>query len=93
MKRFCEPSRQHIMKIINFEKKKVNLLTKELQESYENAKICYIGQEKFENKYLNDKRICKVRDHCQYLEKYRFPAHSICNLKHSVPKKNSHSFS
>ena len=30
------------MKIINFEKKKIKLLTKEQQESYENAKICYI---------------------------------------------------
>ena len=73
MKRFCESSREHAMKIINFEKKKVNSFTKELHESYENAKICYIFQEKFENKYLNDKRICKVRDHCHYLEKYGFP--------------------
>ena len=31
-----------IMKIINFKKKKMKLLTKEHQESYENAKICYI---------------------------------------------------
>ena len=40
------------MKIINFKKKKMRLLTKEQQESYENAKICYICKEKFENKYL-----------------------------------------
>ena len=31
--------------IINFKKKKMKLLTKEQQESYENAKICYICKE------------------------------------------------
>ena len=45
------------MKIINFKKKKMKFLTKEQQESYENAKICYICREKFENKYLKDKKI------------------------------------
>ena len=34
--------RKHAMKIINFKKKKIELLTKEQQESYENAKICYV---------------------------------------------------
>ena len=43
------------MNIFNFKKKKMKLLTKEQQESYENAKICYICKEKFENKYLKDK--------------------------------------
>ena len=43
--------------------KKIKLLTKEQQESYEKAKICYICTEKFE-KYLKDKKYCKVRDHC-----------------------------
>ena len=32
------------------------LLTKEQQDSYENAKICYICQEIFENKYSKDKK-------------------------------------
>ena len=35
-------------------------LTKEQQESYENAKICYICEEKFENKYVKDKKIRKM---------------------------------
>ena len=48
MKKFCESLRKHAMKIINFQKKKMKLLTKEQEESYENAKICYICQEKFE---------------------------------------------
>ena len=42
------------MKILNFMEKKMKLLTKEPQESHENAKICYICKEKFENKYLKD---------------------------------------
>ena len=29
----------------------------------------------------------RVRDHCQYIREYRGAAHSICNLKYSVPKK------
>ena len=42
MKKFCEFLREHAMKIINFKKKKRKLLTKEQQESFENAKLCYI---------------------------------------------------
>ena len=42
VKKFCEFLRKHAMKIINFKKKKMKLLTKEQQESHENAKICYI---------------------------------------------------
>ena len=57
MERFCEFLREHVMKIINFKKKKMKLLTKEQQESYENAKICYICQEEFENKCLKNKRM------------------------------------
>ena len=37
MKKFCEFVREHAMKIINFEKKKMKLLTKEQQKSYENV--------------------------------------------------------
>ena len=44
------------MKIINFKKKKMKLLTKEQQESYKNAKIYYICKEQFRNKYVKDKK-------------------------------------
>ena len=44
------------MNIINFKKKKCTLLTKEQQESYESAKICYIYKEKIENEYLKYKK-------------------------------------
>ena len=85
MKKFCESLREHAMKITNFKKKKMKLLTKEVQESYENTKICYICKEKFEKKYLEDKKYCKVRDHCHHTGEYRGAVHSICNLRYSVP--------
>ena len=75
------------MEIISFKKKKIKLLTKEQQESYENPKICYICKEKFQNKYLKDKKYGKVRDHCHYTGGYRGAAHSISNSTYSVPKK------
>ena len=65
----------------------MKLLTNDQQKSYENAKVCYIWKEKFENKYLKDKKHGKVRDHCHYTGGYRGAVHSICNLKYSVPKR------
>ena len=65
----------------------MKLLTKEQQESYENTKICYICKKKIENKYLKDKKYCRLRDHCNCTGEYRGAEHSICNLKYSVPKK------
>ena len=65
----------------------MKLLTKEQHESCENTMTCYISKEKFENKHLKDKKYHKVRDHCHYTGEYRGVAHSICNLKYSVPKK------
>ena len=42
MKIFSESLRKYAMKIINSKQKTMKLLTKKLQESYENAKMCYI---------------------------------------------------
>ena len=47
MKKFSESSRKHAMNIISFKNKKMKLLTKKQQESYENAKICYVCKEKY----------------------------------------------
>ena len=35
---------------------------------------------------MKDKKYRKVRDLCHNTEEYRGAAHSICDLKHSVPK-------
>ena len=75
------------MKIINFKKRKRKLLTTEQQKSYENTKICYVRQEKLEDKHAEDKEYRKVRDHCHYTREYRGATHSICNLKYCVPKE------
>ena len=67
MKTFFEPLRERVMKISNFENKKIKLLTDKQQKSYENAKICSIYKEKFEDKYAKDKKYCKVSDYCHYI--------------------------
>ena len=51
MKKFGECLKKHTMKITNFKEKNMKLLTEEQQESYENAKICLICRENFEDKY------------------------------------------
>ena len=70
MKTFCGFLREHAMRMIISKTKKMKLLTKEQQASYENLKICDICKENFENKYLKDKKYCKVRDHCHYIGEY-----------------------
>ena len=63
----------------------MKLSIKEQQEPYkkENS-IC---KEKFENKYLKDKKYRRVRDIGHYTGEHRDVAHIICNLKHSVAKR------
>ena len=39
MRKFCKSLREHAMNTIHSKNKKMTLLTKEQQESYENAKI------------------------------------------------------
>ena len=37
--------------------------------------------------YTNHKNYRKVKDLCHYTDKYRRAAHSICNLKYSIPRE------
>ena len=85
--KFCKSLREHSIMIIHLKIKKMKLLTKKQQKLYENANICYICKEKFENKYGKDKKCHKVRDHCHYTREYGGAAHSICNLNYSIHKK------
>ena len=55
MKQFCESLREHAIKIINFEKKKIMPLTNKQEESYENTKIYYIWTKNLKHKYTNNK--------------------------------------
>ena len=63
-------------------------MTTEQQELYENSKFCYICKEKFDNKYLKDKKYHQVRWYClhHFIGEYWDAAHSICNLNYIVPK-------
>ena len=60
IKKFCESSREHVMKITNLKKKEIKLLTNEQQEAFEKAKISYICREKFEDKHVKIKNIVKL---------------------------------
>ena len=84
MKKFCKDLREHAMKIINYEKKRIVPLTTKEEICYNKQKICYICKKEFNN---IDKKQQKVKDHCHYTGKYRGVAHNICNLKYKVPKE------
>ena len=84
MKKFCKDLREHAMKIINYEKKRMVLFTTEEKICYNKQKICYICKKEFNN---NDKKRQKVKYHYHYTGKYRGAAHNICNLRYKVPKE------
>ena len=84
MKKFCKDLKEHVTKIINYEKKKMIPLTTREKIYHNKQKICYICKKEFNN---NDKKNYKVRDHCHYTGKYRGAAHNICNFRYKVPKE------
>ena len=71
MKKFCKDLTKHATKIINYEKKKMILLTREEKTCYSKQKICYICKKEFNN---NDKKQ-QVKNNCHYTSKYRGVAH------------------
>ena len=84
MNKFCKDLREHVTKIINYEKKKMIPLTTKGKIYHNEQNICYICKKEFNN---NDKKNYKVRDRCHYTGKYRGAAHNICNLRYKVPKE------
>ena len=84
MKKFSEDLREHVRKIINYEKKKMILLTTENKYIIINKKyVIYVKK----NLIIMIKKNYKVRDHCHYTSKYRGADNNICNLKYKVPKE------
>ena len=43
--------------------------------------------EKFEDKYGNDEKYCKVRNHWHHTDEFKGAAHSICTLRYSILKQ------
>ena len=84
MKKFCKDLKEHPMRIINYEKKKIIPLIKEEKINHNDQQICHICKKEFDK---SDKEDHKVRDHCHYTGKYRGAAHNICNLRYKVLKE------
>ena len=87
MKKFCTSLREYAKNVIDFEKKQMLLLTKEKLKSHQHEKLCYICGRRILKKLSKCKNYWKVRDRCYYTVKNRGAAHSICNLKFSVPNE------
>ena len=71
IKKFCKSLKEHATEIINFIKKEMVQLTNEQQKSYKKAKVCYTCRKKFKDKFADNKKYRKVRDHCHYTGEYR----------------------
>ena len=54
---------------------------KEERERFDKETKCLICNEKF----TNDVKNYKVRDHCHFTGRYRGAAHNLCNLKYRKP--------
>ena len=88
MIKFCENLRERVLRIINYEKKKIKPLTKEERKAHRRVKLCYICKKEFTTDN-EDRKNYKVRDHCHYTGKYAGAAHSICNLRYNIPTEIS----
>ena len=84
---FYSSLREHAKNIINFEKNKMLLLTKQELKSKQDTKVCYICGRRFKKKLAKYKKHCKVIDHCHYTGKYRGGTHTIFNLRFNVPNE------
>ena len=80
MKVFCKIFKEHVERIIYWEKKEIILLTDEQNRSYENQKFCHVCRKLFTK---DDK---KVKGHCHFTGKYRGAAHNEYNMNYKITK-------
>ena len=78
MKHFCLDLREHVTKIINYEKKEIIPLTKEEKRAHRIQGRWHICKKKFSTND-NNKKYYKVKDYCHYTEKYRCAAYDKRN--------------
>ena len=71
---------EDIREITNIPEKKMIFGEKE-KERFDKEAKCWICKEKF----TNDVKNYKVRDHCHFTGRYRGAAHNSCNLKYRKP--------
>ena len=86
MKNFSLELKEHVTKIINYEKKEMIPLTKEQKDLHNDQNVCHICKIIFSADYSN-KKYHKVKGHCHYTGKYRGAAHDICNLRYKISKE------
>ena len=82
MESFRKDLREHVMKIMNYEKKEMIPLTDQNDMFVTYAKKVFSTDKNDKNVF---KLYHKVRDHCHYTGKFR-EAH-ICNLRYKTPKE------
>ena len=86
MKNVCLDLREHVTKIINYEKTEMIPLTKKEKKRHNKQKVCHICIKRFSTDD-NNKKYHKVRNHCNFKGKYRGAAHDIFNLRYKIPKE------
>ena len=87
LKDFCTSLKEHAINVINFEKKKMIPLTKKGWNCI--MLHLWFPKKDYQKHFAKDKNYRKIRYHCFFSGKCRGAAHSICNLKFSVPSENS----
>ena len=80
---FVEMLIEDIDEIINIPGKKMDDLTPEQEDQYDNAKSCWICNGEFTEDH--EEKNYKVQDHCHFTGKFRGAAHNFCNPKHRRP--------
>ena len=84
IKRFCNDLKKLVTEIINYKEEEITPLKDKEVTLSESEKVCYISKQKFNYDRNNKSEYAlyhKVRDHCQYIGKFRGAAHNICNLR------------